>query len=213
MSPAAKETHTRVLIVDDHRMFADSLVRLLDDEADLEVVGLACTIDEAVRAAVRTRPDVVLLDFRLPDGDAPECLARLNGVAPNTQALIMTGLDDDATMRAARDSGCHVVTKNRGAGDLIAALRVVASGAAPPDDRGRARRSPRDATSTRLLSDRECDLLTELARGLSTAEIAETLHISPTTVRNHVQRILTKLGAHSRLEAVAIAIKKGIIAR
>lgn len=208
------ETSTRVLIVDDHRMFADSLIRLLVDEDDLHVVGYASTIAEALRVAKVAHPDVVLLDFRLPDGDAPECVAHLRALVPDTRVLIMTGLNDDMTMRAASDVGCPVVTKDRAAAELIAALRLVAQGASDlaQDTRAALPRSARDRRGS-VLTNRERDLLVELARGHSTAEIAKELHISPTTVRNHIQRMLAKLGAHSRLEAVAIAIEQGIITR
>jgi len=210
VNPAARDIHTRVLIVDDHRMFADSLVRLLDDEADFEVVAVTHSIADAIRAANSTRPDVVLLDFRLPDGDAPACIARLNETTPHAQVLIMTGLDDDATLRTARASGCVVVTKDRAAAELIAALRLVAN---PDGNSYLTTRVDVTRTGQPALSPRELHLLKELARGLSTTEIAQAMHISPTTVRNHIQRILAKLGAHSRLEAVAIARQQGIIDR
>jgi len=118
------------------------------------------------------------------------------------------------TMRAASDVGCPVVTKDRAAAELIAALRLVAQGASDlaQDTRAALPRSARDRRGS-VLTNRERDLLVELARGHSTAEIAKELHISPTTVRNHIQRMLAKLGAHSRLEAVAIAIEQGIITR
>ena len=210
MHPPASDTATRVIIVDDHRMFADSLVRLLNDEPDLRVVGLASSIADAVRATRSLQPDVVLLDFRLPDGDAPECVARLREVMPAARVLIMTGLNDQATMSAARNAGCPVLTKDRAAADLIAALRAVAADSTDLGDAELPGRTEGEAHLP-LLTDRERALLAELAHGLSTREIADVLHISPTTVRNHVQRILAKLDAHSRLEAVAVAIQKGII--
>ena len=96
-SPETTAGATRVLIVDDHRMFADSLVRLLSDETDLVVIGVADTITEAIRSARTHDPDVVLLDYRLPDGDAPACIAQLRDVAPDARVLVMTGLGDEAT--------------------------------------------------------------------------------------------------------------------
>jgi len=202
-----------VLIVDDHQMFADSLVRLLDDEPDFRVVGIAGTIAAAIQTVRSTRPDVVLLDYRLPDGEAPELIAHLRKITPDMRVLIMTGLDDDTTMRTVRDVGCPVVTKDRAAADLLAALRsvVTADGSGPDSTRPSPplRSSPGPA---QLVSDRERELLVQLAQGASTREIADALHISPTTVRNHVQRVLAKLGVHSRLEAVAMAIQTGIVA-
>jgi DNA-binding NarL/FixJ family response regulator len=214
MSPEVSIGATRVLIVDDHRMFVDSLVRLLEDETDLAVVGVASTIAEALRSVRRQRPDVVLLDYRLPDGDAPACIAELRDLAPDARVLVMTGLGDDATLAAAREAGCAgVVTKDKAAQDLVEGLRAVAAGQSMMS----AVAAPRTATGDRRVADpgltaREREVLEELAAGKSTAAIATSLHISPVTVRNHVQRILAKLDARSRLEAVALAIRAGIIA-
>jgi DNA-binding NarL/FixJ family response regulator len=204
-----------VLIVDDHRMFVDSLVRLLEDEADLVVVAVASSIAEAIESVRTHDPDVVLLDYRLPDGDAPACIARLRTLAPAARVLVMTGLGDDATLAAARDSGCAgVVTKDKAARDLVEGIRLVAAGEllAGPGASDRA-----GARGDRKLSDpgltpRERGVLEALAAGNSTDNIAASLHISRVTVRNHIQRILAKLGARSRLEAVALGIRAGIIA-
>ena len=210
------EPHTtRVLIVDDHRMFVDSLVRLLEDEVDLDVVAVASSIAEAIHGVRVHAPEVVLLDYRLPDGDAPACIAQLRMMAPDVRVLVMTGLGDDATLAAARDAGCAgVLTKDRAARDLVEGIRAVAAGEpmAVPGTSPHA-----DARSDRRLVDpgltpREREVLEELAAGKSTDNIAASLHISPVTVRNHVQRILPKLGARSRLEAVAFGMRLGIIA-
>ena len=205
---------TRLLIVDDHRMFVDSLVRLLDEEPDLGVVGFSYTIADAIRTIGTLRPDVVLLDYRVPDGDAPECIAQLREAAPSTRVLVMTGLTDEATLDAARKAGSHgIVTKDRAAQDLVESIRAVAAGGVVTQA---ATRSPRRASprvaADRPLSAREREVLVELAAGRSTEEIASLLAISTVTVRNHIQRILPKLGAHSRLEAVALAIEAGVIA-
>ena len=214
MSPEAGERSARVLIVDDHQMFADSLVRLLEDEPDFRVVGIAGTIAAAIQTVRSTRPDVVLLDYRLPDGEAPELIVQLRKITPGIRVLIMTGLDDDTTMRTVRDVGCPVVTKDRAAADLLAALRsVVTADSSGPDSTRPSAPPLRSAPGpAQLVSDRERELLVQLAQGASTREIADALHISPTTVRNHVQRVLAKLGVHSRLEAVAMAIQTGIVA-
>jgi two-component system, NarL family, nitrate/nitrite response regulator NarL len=204
----------RVLIVDDHRMFVDSLVRLMSDQADLVVVGAATSVADAIRAVATLDPDVVLLDYRLPDGDAPDCIAQLNRLRARARVLVMTGLGDEATLASARAAGCAgVVTKDRAARDLLEALRAVASGAAPAESAAPApRRRDRSRPAGSVLSAREREVLAALAAGQSTEDIAGTLHISPVTVRNHVQRILSKLGTRSRLEAVAAGISAGIIA-
>ena len=187
---------TRVLIVDDHRMFVDSLVRLLGDQTDLVVVDVANSVAEAVRAVDRHDPDVVLLDYRLPDGDAPACIAELDRLPSQARVLVMTGLGDEATLASAREAGCAgVVTKDRAARDLLEALRAVASGASladPVTPRATPRRQPLSPGSA--LSAREREVLALLAAGQSTEGIAGALHISPVTVRNHVQRILSEVG-------------------
>ena len=189
-------------------MFADSLVRLLGDEPDLSVVGVAGTISDGIGAARAANPDIVLLDFRLPDGDAPACIARLRDVAPDARVLVMTGLADESTFAAARAAGCAgVITKDKAAQDLVAGIRAAAAGASVEQ----AKTEVAPELVARSLSAREREVLAHLAAGVSTEEIAGMLHISPVTVRNHVQRILGKLGAHSRLEAVALAIRAGII--
>jgi len=206
---------TRIVIVDDHRMFVDSLVRLLGDEPDLIVVAVANTVAGGVEAAATHAPDVVLLDYRLPDGDAPTSIVQLRDVAPSARVLVMTGLGDEATLAAARNARCAgVVTKDRAARDLLAAVRAVASGAtvAPDDAQERREGSRQRAATGRTLSPRERVVLEHLAAGHSTEEVAASLHISSVTVRNHIQRLLSKLGAHSRLEAVAIGIEVGVIA-
>lgn len=207
-------TASRLLIIDDHRMFVDSLVRLLDDESDLAVIAVAHTLGEAIQSVRVHHPDVVLLDFRFPDGDAPGFIDELRDVAPDTRVLVMTGLADDTTMAAIHDSGCAgVVTKDRAAQDLVDEIRAVASATrvteirAAPTSRGASGRA-----GNHPLSSREREVLVQLAAGQSTEEIADILHISRVTVRNHIQRILTKLDARSRLEAVATALRAGIIA-
>jgi len=200
-----------VLIVDDHRMFAESLIRLLEDQPDFLAVGVAGSVAEATRLARSARPDVVLLDYRLPDGDAPACIAQLRQDASDAQVLVMTGLTDAGTMRAALSAGCAgIVTKDRAAHDLVAALRAVVSGE-PLEATGATAPGEMRSNRSGTLSTREREIVAHLAAGQSTEEIAETLFISPVTVRNHVQRALAKLGARSRLEAVAISVREGIV--
>jgi len=206
---------TRVVVIDDHRMFVDSLVRLLDDESDLVVVGVANNVGQGLDAVETHAPDVVLLDYCLPDGDAPTCIARLRDAAPEARVLVITGLGDDATLAAARSAGCAgVITKDRAARDLVEAVRAVACGApiGEADASGAGAARERSAATGRTLSPRELEVLAHLAVGETTQDVADSLAISSVTVRNHIQRILAKLGAHSRLEAVALGIERGFIA-
>ncbi len=206
----------RVLVVDDHRMFAESLVRLLEDERDIEVVGTATRISEATEAVARTAPDLVLLDYLLPDGDGTKAIHEIRRVAPGTKVVVLTALNDERALMAALGAGCDgFVTKDRASDELVHAVRAVAAGEVqiPPDLLARALprlRGGDDAAGA--LTRRELEVLELLADGMPNPGIAAHLHISINTVRNHVQNLLTKLGAHSRLEAVALGIRRGLVA-
>lgn len=198
-----------VVVVDDHEMFVESLVRLLDDEPDLRVVAVAHTARDASVAVAREQPTVVLLDYRLPDADAPECIDRLRASAPGVPVLVMSGLGDDATCLAATRAGAAgVIVKTRAARDLMRALRAAAAGQVDPGPLGRRPSSPTNDG----LSPREIEILALVADGRSNADIAVDLHVSYNTVRNHLRNIQRKLGAHSRLEAVTEGVRRHIIA-
>lgn len=203
-----------VLIVDDHQLFSDGLVHLVSQHR-FAVVGTARTLREAARAAKEHQPDIVLLDYLLPDADGVEALPTLHHVAPHAKLLVVTALNDDETLARALDAGCAgFVTKDRAADDLIEAMQTLARGEAAigPQHVARAlaylRQRPSSAAT---LTRRELEVLTLLADGLSNADIANRLAISANTVRNHVQSILAKLGARSRLEAVAIATRQRLL--
>lgn len=207
MTPGGDDALT-VVVVDDHEMFVDSLVHLLDDEPDLSVVAVAHTAKDALLAVVHHRPAVVLLDYRLPDADAPDCIARLRVAAPGVPVLVMSGLGDDATALAAQRAGAAgVIVKTRAAHELIDALRAVASG------RTEVGLSPRSrvADDGDPLSPRETEILALVADGCSNRDIAEGLHLSYNTVRNHLRNIQRKLGVHSRLEAATEGVRRSIV--
>ena len=161
----------RLVVVDDHRMFAESLLRLLADDPDFVPVGVAGTIAEAVALTAREQPDIVLLDFRLPDGDAPACIPLLRSVSPSIRVVVMTGLTDESTRAAAVAAGCAaVVTKDHAARDLLTALRE----AIPERARGARGWPAAPSRAVRsALSPRERDVLVQLAAGHSTTEIAK----------------------------------------
>jgi DNA-binding NarL/FixJ family response regulator len=205
----------RVLIVDDHQLFADGLEHLLGLDPDFEVVATANTIERAVAAAAEHRPDIALVDFLLPDGDGAAALKALRQTVPETKLVVVTALNDDATFVAVLDTGCDAfVTKDRAADELVGAMRAVSRGETvfPPDMLVRTLPSMRLRRTTRdSMTRREMQVLSLLAEGASTAQIADRLCISTNTVRNHVQNLLGKLGAKSRLEAVAIASRRGLV--
>jgi DNA-binding NarL/FixJ family response regulator len=203
-----------VFLVDDHRMFAASIERVLDDEPDLQVVGTAGTLEEALDAVAHTPVDVVLVDYALPDSDGPLSIGSLRRALPDAKIVVLTGMRDEAAVAAALEAGCNgYITKDRPPAELVTAIHTVMVGtsAVSPDLLSgtvlRLRRSQSDQAITR----REREILALVAEGVPNAKIAARLHISVNTVRNHVQSLLTKLDAHSRLEAVATAVKRGVL--
>jgi DNA-binding NarL/FixJ family response regulator len=205
-----------VLVVDDHRMFAESIARILGDEADVDVIGVVSTAEDARVAAATGRPDVVLLDFGLPDLDGADAARLIREAHPNAQIVMITGQIDEAVFAAAMKAGCiGFVTKDKATSDLLSAVRAAGAGELAISPAALTRLLPalrRDGDGTApTLTKREHEVLALLVDGLSTASIAERLVVSPHTVRNHVQRILGKLGAHSKLEAVAVALRLGLV--
>jgi len=207
----------RVLIVDDQRLFADLLKRVLDDAEGITVVGVAETAVMGYAMARRQSPDVVLMDYQLPDGNGAQATANLLGVKPDTKVVMVTASDDESVFLAAIEAGCAgVITKSSALDDLEEAVRTVASGEALISadmlarvlarvGRERGRRGNAD------LSPREVEILELTARALTNPQIAEELHLSVKTVRNHMQNILWKLDSHSKLEAVAVASRRGLV--
>jgi DNA-binding NarL/FixJ family response regulator len=117
------------MVVDDHELFAEGVARILSAEDDLEVVGVAGRVDAAIALASETRPDVVLVDFQLPDGEGTEAVASIRRDNPETRVLMLTGLGDERSLVAAVDAGCSgFLTKDRAVSDLVAAVRVAHSG-------------------------------------------------------------------------------------
>jgi DNA-binding NarL/FixJ family response regulator len=211
----------RVLVLDDHVMFAESLSRLLRDEPDVEVVGITGRLDEAVALAAREQPDVVVLDYLLPDSTFPAAASGLRAVAPDVKLLVVTAYNEQSVLMAALDARCDgFVTKGQAARDVVHAMRAIRAGRrevsidlvsqawSPPA----ALRTPgRAPLRTDRLTPREHEVLVLLAGDRSSAEIAARLGLSVNTVRNHVQRIFGKLGAHSKREAIDVALADGLL--
>jgi DNA-binding NarL/FixJ family response regulator len=210
------DTEVSVLVIDDHMMFAESLGRLLADEDGVTVLGCAATGAEGLEMAGRLRPRVVLVDYQLPDRNGVELAAAMKAADPDVMVLMLTGATDDRVLLAAIEAGCSgFLTKDRAAAEVASAVRAAASGEALISPDQLARLLPQLSRSTQPvgadLTDRERELLLLVARGGTNKAIAAELHLSVNTVRNYVQSVLTKLGAHSKLEAVATAVRAGII--
>ena len=212
------QRRVRELVVDDHRMFAQSLVRILSDEPDIEVVGLAASAEEAAQALAEHPADVVLLDYELPDTSGVSGITRLHEVQPDARLLMLTGFDDADVLAAAIGAGCcGFITKDKATDQLLGAVRAAGAGEAVISTAMLAQLLPKlrrddEGRDPAALTSREHDVLELLAEGLSTEAMAERLFLSRNTVRNHVQRVMAKLDAHSRLEAVAIAVRRGLVA-
>ncbi|MEY2571043.1 MAG: hypothetical protein QOE63_1393 [Acidimicrobiaceae bacterium] len=199
-------------------MVAQGIVELVGAEPDLEVVGVEATMQGATDAVVRLRPDVVLMDYRLPDGDGVEATRRIREVAPSTAVVMVTSVASENVLLGAIDAGCAAfVLKDSPVQDVIDATRAAGRGDSVIAPSLLARLLPRLRRSTTApstaLTEREQQVLELLVEGLSSQAIADRLFLSMNTVRNHVQNILVKLGAHSRIEAVATAVRTGLVHR
>jgi len=206
----------RVLIVDDHRMFADGLAAALEREPDIDVVGTASLVGESVEKASAVRPNVVVLDHLLPDGDGIEATELIKLEVPDVSIVMVTQLDDESIAARAVETGCSgFVTKDKPIDEVVAAIRAAAAGEVviAPSMLARLferyRRTPE--ASAEALSARELDVLRLLGEGLDNESVANRLGLKLATVRNHVQNIIQKMGVHSKLEAVIVAMRQGLI--
>lgn len=205
----------RLVIGDDQVVLAESLRTLLVLETDLDVVGIAHTAADTVEMCARLRPDVVLLDFEFPDGNGADITPVLSDLG--CRVVMLSAFTDDATLAKAIMRGVSgFVPKHANASAVSDAIRRVAVGEAAISNHLLARVLPllgRGETSGISVSDRDREMLMLLAEGATNQEIGAQLHLSPNTVRNQLSRIYDRLGARSRLEAVNIAIREGIIRR
>jgi len=206
----------RVLVVDDHALVADSLVRVLSEEADLEVVGVAHTLTSARQLVTGTNPDVVLLDQELPDGSGADAIGAMLAAHPDIHVVMLTASNSDQVLSTAMAAGAAgFVSKTSGLGELVGAVRAGARGDAVISPEllgrllGRMRRAP--SSVGHALTDRESEILGLLAKGMTNAAIAERLVVSVHTARNHVANLSAKLGAHSKLEALSIAVRENLV--
>jgi DNA-binding NarL/FixJ family response regulator len=199
------------MLVDDHTMLRQGLRRSLEHEG-LEVVAEASNGSEAVRLALAHRPDVVLMDVSMPDVDGIEATRQLMRADARQRVVMLTmHVDRDIVERSVKAGAVGYVTKDSSVKEVVMAVRMAAD--------GNKVLSPRVATAMRseplrpdsLLSPREEELLQYVADGLTTAEVADRMCISPKTVKNHLASIYDKLGAHDKTQAVLTAVRLGIV--
>ncbi|WKD30892.1 response regulator [Streptomyces xanthophaeus] len=219
----------RVLLVDDQPLVRSGLRVLMADTTDLEVVGEAGTGTDGVRLAAELRPDVVVMDIRMPGMDGIEATGLITAGAEAVKVLVLTTFDeDDHVYGALRAGASGFAVKDMAVEEILAAIRVIAAGdaliapgvtrrliadfvrapgpAAPEAARGR---EPRPVAG---ITGREREVLTLVGRGRSNGEIAEELFISAATAKSHVSRLFTKLGARDRVQLVIMAYEMGLVA-
>jgi two-component system, NarL family, response regulator DevR len=213
---------TRVLLVDDHEVVRLGLMTLINDQPNMQVVGEAGTTAEAVRAVERLQPDVVLMDIRMPGEGGIEATQQIVARFPETKVVMLTSFaDDELVVRAIRAGAVGYVLKQVGNEELLRAITAVARGEALLDPSTTARLLSRvreaerkaDEDAFRDLSDREVDVLAELARGKTNAEIGRVLNLSEKTVRNYVSTVLEKLHLTNRVELATYAVEHHLFER
>ncbi|MDI6101059.1 response regulator transcription factor [Actinoplanes sp. NEAU-A12] len=213
----------RVVLVDDQVLVRTGFRMILDETGDIEVVGEAGDGAAALEVTTRTRPDVVLMDVRMPGVDGITATGRIRSLSPSPKVIILTTFDlDEYLFSGLRAGASGFLLKDTLAEDLIAAIRVVVSGEAVTAPTATRRliahfvAAPPAAPSVpdgrlAVLTVREREVLTLIARGLSNAEIASELRVSEGTVKTHIGRILAKLGLRDRVQAVILGYECGLV--
>nr|WTB29084.1 response regulator transcription factor [Streptomyces sp. NBC_00830] len=207
----------RVFLLDDHEVVRRGVQDLLDAEPDIKVVGDAGTADQALARGPALRPDVAILDVRLPDGDGIAVCRELRSRMPELACLMLTSFDDDEALLDAIMAGAagYVLKEIKGS-DLVAAVRTLASGRSTLDPATTARlmnslreeeadAEPEEDDALSGLSPREKDILVLIGEGLTNSQIGKRLYLSEKTVKNHISRLLAKLGVERRIQAAVIA--------
>ena len=212
---------TRLLLVDDHAVVRSGLKMLLSGHSEMEIVGEAGTAEEALELAGQTHPDVILMDIGLPDKTGIEATREIKKKFPEVKIVALTIHEDEEYFFQMLNAGASgYVPKRAAPEELLTAIRAAAAGEVylyPSlakllvQDYLSADRPAEEKANLDGLTDREHEVLTQLAEGASNEEIATTLVISPKTVERHRENIMKKLNLHSRAELVRYAIRKGII--
>jgi DNA-binding NarL/FixJ family response regulator len=205
----------RILIADDHPIVREGLTAVLETQPDFEIVGAAASGVQAVEHALALRPDVILLDLALPDLDGVAALRQIRAANPTAHVLIFTAFDTDERILAAVQAGAQgYLLKGAPRDELFQAIRVVYSGGSllqPVVAARLLRQFSGAAALPEQLTERELEVLRQLAKGRQNKEIATELWISERTVKFHVSAILAKLGVGNRTEAVSKAAQLGLV--
>jgi len=210
-----KAEATRVLIVEDHQVVAEGLAALINDQKDMTVVGHAGSVADSITRAAELKPDLVLIDFRLTDGTGADAANGIRQLRPETKLIFLTREDSDAARFAAVEAGASAfIHKSRAAQDVVDAIRTVADGGTlfTPRSIAQLLNSRREVEAQlERLTPREREVLRLMAEGTSSRDIASKLGISYTTVRTHIRSLGSKLGVHSKLEAIVKARELALV--
>jgi DNA-binding NarL/FixJ family response regulator len=201
----------KLLIADDHALMIEAVALAVKDEPDLEVVGSAESGSQVLPLVERTKPDVVLLDLRMPGMDGLTCIKLLRERHPKVRIAVLSGMDSDEAVHAALALGANAfISKNVEPPDLVTAIRQAADGEVP-EPVGRATKRINAAAESTGLTERELSVLRALGEGRSNKEIAKSLWLAEQTVKFHLTNIYRKLDVSSRTEAVHWAYAHGLI--
>ena len=212
----------RIVIVDDHTLFREGLRTILETEEDIEVVADAESAEDIVELVWQTRPDVLLLDIRMPQGSGLDAVPAVLKISPNTHVLVLTACDEkEEHVRAFRLGAKGVILKDSARQTLMQAIRTVCRGEVWMDPRMSGALAEElshmgegDPISTRQengLTERELEIVRLVASGYKNKEVGATLAISERTVKTHLAHLFEKLGATSRTEAVRVATRRGLV--
>jgi DNA-binding NarL/FixJ family response regulator len=215
MSESQPSQPTRVMIVDDHEVVREGLRTLLGKQKTLSIVGEAATMKDAVETAARARPDVVIMDIRLPDGSGIEACRSIREARPQTGVIMLTSYADDEALFASIIAGASgYILKDAKSQTVLDAVSAVAQGRSllDPTVTGkvleRVRKGPEEDPKLASLTEQERKVLGHVAEGKTNREIGEIMFLSEKTVKNYVSRILDKLGLARRAEAAAYMAKR-----
>lgn len=200
----------RLMTVDDHPLMREGVATLIGAQPDMSLIAEASNGREAVEAFQRHRPDVVLMDLRLPDMTGIDALAEIRAQFPDARVIMLTTFEGDAEIRRAIEAGaCSYVLKSMAPAELIAVVREVHAGRKriPPEIAAQIAEHLADEP----LTAREIEILREIAGGHRNRAIGERLFIAEETVKVHIKHLMEKLGARDRTDAVAIGVRRGII--